>query len=296
MLGELMLKGPVLRNNRCVIEFAESYFEVDPMVGGRIVSARSGTSESLTGPSVDPANYGSTFWTAPQADWSVDKWPPPPAIDNAPYTLSSDEVSCTLVGAPITGGSAAMNDLSVTKRFSADLAKGALVVDYTIKNQGTATKRLAPWEVTRVAPEGLTFFESESDPVANGGTLPPITRAEGCTWFLYQSTVQHHAKLFSDGKGWIAHATPQNLLLIKSFANLTVGAAAPGEAEIEVYAANPPGMPAARYVEVENQGAIADLPGGGMLTWTVRWYLRALTFPATPGSAELVSLVRQTIQ
>jgi hypothetical protein len=51
-------------------------------------------------------------------------------------------------------------------------------------------------------------------------------------------------------------------------------------------------------VEVENQGAISDIPAGGTLDWTVRWYVRALpsTILAMPGNQALVDFVTQTIQ
>jgi hypothetical protein len=51
-------------------------------------------------------------------------------------------------------------------------------------------------------------------------------------------------------------------------------------------------------VEVENQGAISDIPAGGMSSWTVRWYVRTLpsTITAMPGDAALVAFVTQTIQ
>ena len=102
------------------------------------------------------------------------------------------------------------------------------------------------------------------------------------------------SKLFGDGKGWIAHVTAQNVILIKTFPDIMQSQAAMGEAEIEIYAS----APAKNYVEVENQGAISDIPAGGTLSWTVRWYLRTLpsTVMATPGNEALVSFVTQTIQ
>jgi hypothetical protein len=102
------------------------------------------------------------------------------------------------------------------------------------------------------------------------------------------------SKLFGDGKGWVAHVSPQNAILIKTFPDIQQAEAAAGEAEIELYAA----PPEKNYVEVENQGRISDIPAGGSLNWTVRWYLRTLpsTVRATAGNADLVAFVTQTIQ
>jgi hypothetical protein len=286
-----MLKGPVSRGDKCVLEFGDLFFEVTPGTAGRVTSARIGTSELLTGPSVDPSNYGSTFWTSPQADWS---WPPLPEMDTTAFTVTSDDKSCTVVGPKVSAASHPNVDgLSISKTFTADFAKQAVSIQYTIKNQGTASKRVAPWEITRVAGGGLTFYASDSAPSA--GTMPLLTTTTGagCVWFKHTPSVME-SKLFGDGKGWIAHVTPQNVILIKSFPDIQQAQAATGEAEIEIYSA----PPAKNYVEVENQGAVSVIPAGGTLNWTVRWYVRPLpsTIMATPGNEALVSFVTQTIQ
>ena len=40
-----MLKGPLVRDNQCVWEFGDVLFQVNPAIGGRIVSARVGGME-----------------------------------------------------------------------------------------------------------------------------------------------------------------------------------------------------------------------------------------------------------
>lgn len=289
------LKQPVVRNNRCVLEFGQSYFESDPAVAGRILSAKSGALEALVPSSVHAQNYGSTFWTAPQSDWN---WPPVATIDTSAYTPVADDTSCTMTSAKVAGvAQAVMNDIVIAKKFSADLGKEAMVVEYTIRNEGTAAKRFAPWEITRVAPDGLTFFATDAQPT--GSSMPPVTTMSGAIWYKDAASVAHNAKLFCDGKGWIAHVTPQNLLLLKSFPDVPVGQAAPSEAEIEIYTSNPPaGMAgAARYVEVENLGVYTDIAPGASLTWTVRWYVRTLppNVMATAGNPELLALVQSLL-
>jgi hypothetical protein len=189
-----------------------------------------------------------------------------------------------------------VNGLSVTKKFSPDFEDGAVVVEYILKNEGDASKMLAPWEITRVAAGGLTFFPADGKPT--GTNLPPLVESGGVTWFKYEAaTVTKDSKLFADGKGWIAHVTPQNLLLVKTFPDIKLTEAAPKEAEIEIYE-NDPTVPAKAYVEVENQGAYSEIPAGAELGWTVRWYLRALPaeVKVEPGNAELLKIVTDLVQ
>jgi len=83
-------------------------------------------------------------------------------------------------------------------------------------------------------------------------------------------------------------------LLVKSFGDTLPSQAAPGEAEIELYA-----NAGHTYVEVENQGATVNLAPGDSTTWTVRWMLRKLNVASTPaqaGSAPLVDLVRGLVK
>ncbi|MGK3981388.1 hypothetical protein WME99_00015 [Sorangium sp. So ce136] len=64
--------------------------------------------------------------------------------------------------------------------------------------------------------------------------------------------------------------------------------AASEQANIQIFAS------AARArVEIENQGACAEIPEGGGRKWTVRWYLCTLaaTAVAEPGNAGLAALV-----
>lgn len=278
-----------------MFELGQSRFELCAAVGGRLTSASARGVELLVGRDVHPTNYGSTFWTSPQSAWA---WPPISAVDNAPYTLTADDTHCTLTSAVVSGVTSAVDGLLVVKRFSADLEREALVAEYTLRNTSTAPKRVAPWEITRVLPGGLTFFASDVAPTPPPDrVMPQVVRQNGWLWSQDDAAVTHHAKLFADGKGWLAHATSDGLLLVKTFADLAPHEAAPGEAEIEVYAANPPGEPHGRYVEVENQGAYAEIAPGAESTWTVRWYLRFIPEHAriAIGDAGLTRFVRDLL-
>ena len=78
---------PAISGSVFSFQFGDTLFAVDANLGGRIVTFSLSAHNILTGPAVDAANFGSTFWSSPQSDWN---WPPPPEIDSAPYTASLD--------------------------------------------------------------------------------------------------------------------------------------------------------------------------------------------------------------
>ena len=281
---------PTANGNVFSFQFGDTLFAVDANHGGRIVTFSLSGRNILTGPAVDPANYGSTFWSSPQSDWS---WPPVAAIDSASYTPNLDGAVLSLSGAtapfPLLG-------LAVEKKFSADSETGVVTVAYTVANRGSQARQVAPWEITRVAAGGLTFFPmGEGGPRKGPQDLLDPTIVDGVAWFAYDAAaITADQKLFADGlEGWIAHVDG-DLLLVKSFGDTLPAQAAPGEAEIELYA-----NAAHTYVEVENQGAYITLAPGATTTWTVRWMLRKLDLAATPvavGSAPLVDFVRSLVK
>ncbi len=291
-----MLDGPIARGDFCVLEFGDIFFQVDWRRGARVTSVKVGGSEILTDSRLNALNYGSTFWTAPQSDWH---WPPVAEIDSAEYQLAVAETSCSVTGPLVTSSSASnLSGIRVTKRFTPDFSKHAVVIDYTVENPTGQVKSLAPWEITRVAPGGLTFYASDSAPmVAGTRPLMPTTSRAGATFFKHDANTPKDSKLNADGKGWLAHVTPEKVILIKSFPDILQSQAALGEAEVEIYAADNAAAPAS-YVEVENQGAYASIPAGSSLTWTVRWYLRKLpeTISATAGNPDLVAFVASTLR
>jgi len=279
---------PLAQGSLFTFRFDDTVFSVDARRGGRIVTFSLGGRNILIGPAVEPANYGSTFWSSPQSDWG---WPPPVEIDSAPYASRVDGATLELVGqvSPTLG-------LGAEKRFSADPHTGVVTVAYTIRNHGPQARQVAPWEISRVAAGGLTFFPMGEGEIRKGmqDLLRPSIR-DGVVWFAYDaSVIGADQKLFADGhEGWIAHVDG-DLLLVKSFPDTLPHQAAPGEGEIEIYA-----NAGHTYVEVENQGAFVTLHSGQASTWTVHWMLRRLDLgatPAKPGSAALVSFVRGLVK
>ena len=270
-----------------VLSLGSTYLELDPANGARMVALRVG---GAAGPNLlaDSAvtgqddNWGSTFWPSPQ-NWA---WPPTEdgsinAVNSLPYVavLEGDTLTLTskVNSTPPT--------VSVIKKFSADLAKQAIIVEYTMTNGGAVPVVVAPWEITRVAAGGITFYADAGD---SSVQIAPTTLVDGVRWYQHEPSTDQPPKFFSDGRGWIAHAAGE-LLLIKSFPDITPAESPTGEAEIEVYA-DP------KYVEVENQGAMQTLEPGASLHWTVRWYARKLTVPAVVGSADLVAYVQNQIK
>ena len=238
-------------------------------------------------------NFGSTYWPSPQSSWCTAGggcWPPPAAIDGGAYTGAIDGAnSLQLSSAEQSIAGIAGSAVTLTKQFSPVPESGAIDVTYTLTNVSpTDSISLAPWQVTRVATGGLTFFGQGNGPVTyapNTSSTFTVNETAGALWYLYEP-VTHDSKAFADGTGWIAQVTPDRLLYLVSYPDFEPADGAPGEAEIELYT-NSSGV----YVEFEQQGALAAIAPGASMTWTVRWKLRPLPGGTTvaPGNAGLAS-------
>jgi hypothetical protein len=116
--------APSIQGGSHVLAWDEVSMEIDARVGGRVTALRLGGHNLLTGPEVDPGNYGSTFWTSPQTAWG---WPPVPEIDHLPYRahLEGDTVVMRSDPAPALG-------VEIEKRFSAVRAREAIVFEFRL--------------------------------------------------------------------------------------------------------------------------------------------------------------------
>jgi hypothetical protein len=280
------------------MDFGATHVEVDPTQGARVSVLRVNGADVLASQAVtqDMIDWGSTFWPSPQ------KWPWPPNsptsianVDPNPYTCaSSDASSFTLKSAAITSTNANVPNISVTKRFSADLAKEALVIEYTMTNTGTTALMIAPWEISRVPGGSLAFYPGTMPGTRPGSTfaVPKVTTdASGIVWYQHNPSDPTQYKLFDDGKmGWLAAVVSQSLF-VKQFDDVPASAQAPTEAEIELYSS-------AKYVEVEEQGPYQSLAAGASQAWTVRWYVRTIPagVTASVSSPSLVSLVQSLVK
>lgn len=264
-----MLVTPTQSGSTYTFTYGDVVFEVDPMAGGRIVTfSKAGT--NLLDDGDGDINYGSTLWPSPQSDWN---WPPPAGIDSQPYTAALEGATLMLTG-PVDAGVG----LSATKRFSVDSGLDRVEIVYSLKNESEAAKSVAPWEISRVAGGGLTFW-----PAAAAGELkdnfPDPWDGVGTSWYDDAAeTLSMPGKVNQDGQGWLAHVQG-SLLFVKTFPDIQASAFAPGEAEVEIYSNQ-----TLMYVELENQGEYASLEVGASLTYTVHWCVRAIPETVTVAS------------
>jgi hypothetical protein len=292
-VGSLTL--PVQRGGLDVLEFGSLQFAVNPAIGCRIVSFKLDGDELLTSATVNSTYWGSSLWTSPVTDWlGLDNGLPPAALDRDPYvaTVSATGV-ITATSLAVTIGS---KTFTVTKVFTADIPNQAVVIDYKIKNTGANTFSIAAWEVTRVFPGGLTFFQTGTTMEPNkGGQVMQFQQALGDTWYDNTTLVAGNGdsqSFFDTPGGYLAHDAPNSkgdLLFIKTFPVVTVAMSPPGQLPAAIYADDPPD-----YEEVEDHSAYSSIAPGATYTQTVRWYLRRLPVGTdrSAGSAALVAAVK----
>ena len=231
---------------------------IDASFGGRIRSLRYDDREVLS-QTRWPESFGSTFWTSPQSEWN---WPPVAEIDKGAYTVEqADRNTVTMTSLP-----SRRLGIAVTKRFTAADDGTSISVTYTISNVGSAERRVAPWEITRVPNGGLIFFGAP--------------RAD---------TTAENRKINADASGWLAFAD-NGLLLVKEFPDLKTTEPAPGEAEVQVYVNR-----GKTYIELESQGAYVSLHPGEQQSWTVRWHLVPTDQEPSP-SVSLLEQVRSLLK
>ncbi|HEV3032239.1 MAG TPA: hypothetical protein VG319_11390 [Polyangia bacterium] len=298
--GAASLTLPIMRaNGLYVLEMGGLSFTVNPMVGARIISFKLDGDELLTDATANAMFWGSTLWTSPASDWLLSgPFAAPPIVDSNPYTatVSADGV-ITATSALSTTINMPPKRFVITKVFHADLVNRAIVIDYKITNMATAAFNLSHWEVTRVFPNGLTFFPTGALTKLDYLAQPAkVTQALGYTWYdNSKHTVGTESKAGTDSQGgFIAHVAPHaagDLLFIKAFNPVTQAQGPPGENPIEWYCNAPH-----TYVELEDHSPYDSIPAGATSTRTVTWYLRRL--PAgdhTAGSATLIAAVQSAL-
>mmetsp|Transcript_75550 Transcript_75550/g.211778 ORF Transcript_75550/g.211778 Transcript_75550/m.211778 type:complete len:382 (+) Transcript_75550:122-1267(+) len=231
---------------------------------------------------------GTSFWPAPQSVWG---WPPPRELDPTPsndynteYDLSVDEDGKSF---KMTSPVSKRFNIRVSKKATVDAERLAFVLDYEIENMGSEPQRWAPWEISRVKPNGLTFFLTGTHTSSGSWPKLPTTQEGGVTWFSQE--VSDTGKLFADtkfaapgsSKAWLAH-TDGKLLFVKCFDRIRTKDAAPGEDQVEIYDGGD-------YEEVEQQGAYRLIEPSKTLRWRVSWFLRRVpdSAKAQVGNKEL---------
>jgi hypothetical protein len=224
------------------------------------------------------------LWVSPQSDWG---WPPPKEIATSSYRTRIEDRILVLEGRTYP-----KLEIAVTKRVSMDPRCDCAVLEHTLTNRGTVPHKTAPWLNSRMRPGGLTLYPT-SGPVLAASTLNLDTSGD-ITFFQHDRQPRPSGmKSFADSRdGWLAHADG-DLLFVQSFPDVPKEQQAPGEAEIELYVDG-----GGRFVEIEQQGPYAEIPAGGSVTWTVRWYLRKIPagVEVKAQSRALVDLVRSILR
>ena len=214
----------------------------------------------------NPNSYGSTFWTSPQAEWN---WPPVPEYDSLPYTAEIKEGPVQFAGtamhAIVLEGQVSKYGYRIRKTITTDPSDLAIVVIYSIVNESGETRKVAPWEITRVPNGGFLEFDAKPEGVTPAD-LMKVTFDEDIAK-LEVDVADQNRKINVDGKGWLKFKD-NGLVMTKCFPDIAPEDAAPGEAEIQVY------IDARKtFVEIEAQGPYTELKPGEKLDWAVRWYL-----------------------
>ena len=271
-------RGEQGAEGRYILTCGHVEMEIDANKGGKILSLKYDDREMLSQLRW-PEAFGSTFWTSPQKEWN---WPPVKEFDKNPYMVEQDGGTLKM-----TSEVSERLKCRVGKTFATDEKDGAIVVTYTITNEGSEPRKVAPWEITRVENEGgLIFFDAPVEGIWPAG-LMNFKAEHGLAWYQTDQTNENR-KVNADGKGWLAYCS-RGLLLVKRFDDLTPEQPAPDEAEVQVYVNR-----GKAHIELESQGAYQLLQPKESLSWTVRWYLKPFEGEAVPSEA-LAKQVRDIV-
>ena len=275
-----------LDDDKYVVSVQDLSMTVDAAHGGKILSFKLGEQEVIAqNPAAapqpeqpapeggrprmrwfNPNSYGSTFWTSPQKEWN---WPPVPEYDSLPYTAEVKDGPVKVVDVAIPAlfleGQVSKYGYRICKTVTVDPSDLAFVVTYSIVNESGETRKVAPWQITRVPNGGFLEFDAKPE-VVTPADLMKVSFGEDLA-VLEVDVADQNRKINVDGKGWL-NFRDNGLVMTKRFADIAQEDAAPGEAEIQVY------IDARKsFVEIEAQGPYTELQPGEKLDWTVRWYL-----------------------
>ena len=248
---------PIIKNSdaKYSIQMNDLTMTIDSK-GGQILSFKYKDAEVISQIRF-PEAFGSTFWTSPQKEWN---WPPVPEYDKQPYTIEVKGASLVM-----KSNVSPRLKYSITKEFLPDAKDNAIIVNYTITNESGETRKVAPWEITRVQNgDGLIFFDADVTKITPAN-LMDFKEEYGAAWYQPDVTNQN-----------------RKINAVKKFQDLDATQPAPDEAEIQVYVNR-----GKAHIELESQGAYTELQPGKSLTWTVRWYLIPFDGDATPSKALL---------
>lgn len=246
------------------VEVGNVYFEVNAAEGGKISSFKINNDEILY-PSTGGSDFlwGSTLWPSPQI------WPWPPPFDALEYDAYTGEITDDKI--ILTSELDDYTDLIFEKTFYANSSDTSISIEYKFINKGGSTTEVAAWEVSRVPSGGLTYFPM-GDGSVTGNFAGETETIDDVVWYEHSKSDPSGRKFFSDGSdGWFAHVNEDDYLFLKTFDDIPLTDAAPGEAEIELWHAG-----TSTYIELENQSAYVEIPSEGEYTYALKWFLREL--------------------
>jgi hypothetical protein len=274
-----------LPNGNFSLKYDHISIEIDPDLGGRVISAKLDDQELLLQERKELLNWGSTFWLAPQKLWN---WPPPAAIHLGSYTAKIHGDSLKL-----TSEIDEQFACRVSKTFLFNEDRNCLEIEYRIINEADTALEVGPWEITVVPAKGAkVFFARGEEPIGANSNLV-FEDKEGIAWFDYDDAALMDAqKIYNNAtQGWLAHING-DMLFVKSFDIIPANSLAPGQGNVEVYVSKK-----FEYIELENHGKYLRIPAGDSLTYKVKWYFRKLPAEIQKGSysVELINFVRKVV-
>lgn len=280
---------PVKNGDIYTLSVGDVEFVVDASFGARITSFKLGENEMLL-PGRDMT--GSTLWTSPQDDWG---WPPLSTTDSKKYAASIEGEKMIFVSDEDTGLKG--KKFKFIKTFWASESNNSISIQYALVNTGSSSISTSLWAVTRVEPNGLTFWKTgDKKPWFSGNWTATLRDAieeeSGYYWLEFDIANGNSNKFFSGigETGWFAHINKSNIAFIKSFDDVATSDFAPAEGEFEYYTGG-------TYIELENQGKYTEVAVGDTLNYDVTWHLRQISddIPLEIGNADLIEFAQKVV-
>ena len=255
----------IIKNNEVQLRFADVSVSILPEYGGRISQLKCGDVNLLMDDHNGNYAFGSTFWIAPQSLWD---WPPPPVLDSMPYSFLDLKEFIHLKSDLDTS-----LGISITKFIYLEQSDTSIHIRYTIHNETDSMLQIAPWEISRIPKDGMTFFPKGEMPptLKRGGLVVPFELNNDL--YVYRNsptdTISEHQIMIANGsENWSAFVY-QDVLWIKQFEDISLAEQAKGEGEILHYVS-----PILPFQEFEIQGRYTQVEPQTSFDWDVVWYLR----------------------
>lgn len=284
--------APVQNGDKYSLTVGDVFIEVDASFGARITSFKKGDKEILI-QTHSGGMLGSTLWTSPQDEWG---WPTLETTDLDAYSVDIEDDKMIFTSGVETGISG--RKFKFIKTFSGNKDNNSISIRYALENVGTRSFSNSLWSVTRVDPEGLTFWRTGNiDPwdSKKGQLVDKMVEAVDYTWLDFDLDNGTGLKFFADigEANWFAHITDDNYLFIKSTPDVVSNDFAPGEAELEYWVDGGAG-----YIELENQSKYSEIEVGETLIYDVKWHLHKLAddVVAEVGNEKLIELVQSIVE